>query len=123
MIEIGNPASLLKKAAAASHSGTLSAGLLALAIPAAMAQSIPAFPGAEGFGASASGGRGGAVLAVTRLDADPDGSLPGSLNWALRQQGPRTIVFRVSGVIHGVARIVHGNVTIAARRAASWCAA
>lgn len=98
---------------AAARSGAGAAWLLALAVPAAMAQSIPAFPAAEGFGAIASGGRGGTVLAVTRLDADPGGVLPGSLNWALRQQGPRTIVFRVSGVIHGVARIVHGDVTIA----------
>lgn len=70
---------------AAARSGAGTAWLLALAVPAAMAQSIPAFPGAEGFGAIASGGRGGAVFAVTLLDADPGGVLPGSLNWVLRQ--------------------------------------
>lgn len=73
----------------------------------------PAFPGAEGFGAGATGGRGGQVLIVTRLDADPDGELAGSLNWALRQPGPRYVLFAVSGVIHAPARIVHGDVTIA----------
>lgn len=77
------------------------------------AQSIPAFPGAEGFGAVATGGRGGAVIAVTNLDPDPNGVVPGSLNHALAQSGARTIVFRVSGVIHGIANIKHGNVTIA----------
>ncbi len=72
-----------------------------------------AFPGAEGFGAVATGGRGGAVLFVTTLDPDPAGTVAGSLNWALAQSGPRTIVFKVSGVIHGYANVVHGDVTIA----------
>ncbi|MGE4072967.1 MAG: hypothetical protein AB7E72_17505 [Lysobacterales bacterium] len=78
----------------------------------ALAQ-IPAFPGAEGFGAIATGGRGGVVLEVSTLDPDPSGTIPGSLNWALRQSGPRTVVFRVSGVIHGIANVVHGDLTIA----------
>ncbi len=94
--------------------GTLLPGLLAaLAGPTTLAQGIPAFPGAEGFGAVASGGRGGAVLYVTTLDPDPAGVIPGSLNWALRQSGPRTLLFKVSGVIHGIANVVHGDVTIA----------
>jgi len=78
-----------------------------------VAAQVPAFPGAEGFGAIASGGRGGAVLYVTTLDPDPAGTVPGSLNWALRQSGPRTILFKVSGVIHGIANVVHGDVTLA----------
>ncbi len=73
----------------------------------------PAFPGAEGFGAVASGGRGGAVYYVTTLDPDPTGVIPGSLNHALRQTGPRYVLFKVSGVIHGIGNIVHGDVTIA----------
>lgn len=79
----------------------------------AAAQTLPSFPGAEGFGAIASGGRGGQVLTVTTLAPDPAGQQAGSLNWALRQSGPRTIVFAVSGVIHAYADIVHGDVTIA----------
>lgn len=74
---------------------------------------VPAFPGAEGFGAVATGGRGGQVLYVTTLDPDPTGVVPGSLNHALRQSGPRYVLFKVSGVIHGIANLVHGDVTIA----------
>lgn len=75
------------------------------------AQSLPAFPGAEGFGATATGGRGGRVLYVTSLGTSP--TTPGTLNWALRQTGPRYVLFKVSGVIHAPAEVVHGNVTIA----------
>lgn len=69
----------------------------------------PAFPSAEGFGAGASGGRGGRVIYVTTLDADG----PGSLREALEAAGPRYILFKVSGVIPAIADIVHGDVTIA----------
>lgn len=67
----------------------------------AFGQSIPAFPGAEGFGASASGGRGGRVIYVTNLNA----SGPGSFNDALSQTGPRYILFKVSGVIDAAAEL------------------
>ena len=58
---------------------------------------VPAFPGAEGFGARASGGRGGKVVKVTNLDREG----PGSLAEALMMDEPRIIVFDVSGVIKG----------------------
>ncbi len=54
-----------------------------------------AFPGAEGFGRFATGGRGGKVLEVTTL-ADAG---PGSLRYAVMQTGPRTVVFRIGGTI------------------------
>lgn len=69
----------------------------------------PAFPGAEGFGAQASGGRGGQVIYVTTLA--PSG--PGSLQAALDTPGPRYILFRVSGVIPAAAHLTYDDVTIA----------
>lgn len=81
--------------------------------PVSIVTDIPAFPGAEGFGAAATGGRGGRVIYVTTLDPDPGGEIEGSLNWALAQQGPRIVLFQVSGVINGPAYIRYGDVTIA----------
>lgn len=54
-----------------------------------------AFPGAEGFGRYARGGRGGEIISVTTL-AD---SGPGSLRACIDAEGPRVCVFRVGGVI------------------------
>jgi len=59
------------------------------------AVSVPAFPGAEGFGAGSIGGRGGKVLFVTNLND----SGPGSLRTAAETNGPRTVIFRVSGTV------------------------
>ena len=56
---------------------------------------IPAFPGAEGAGALAVGGRGGAVCKVTNLDD----SGPGSLRNCIDMEGPRIVIFDVGGTI------------------------
>jgi pectate lyase len=74
---------------------------------------LPAFPGAEGFGAVAVGGRGGHVIKVTNLNA----SGPGSLQAACAARGPRIVVFNVGGVIRGDVSIVHSNITIAGQSA------
>jgi pectate lyase len=74
---------------------------------------LPAFPGAQGFGAVATGGRGGSVFKVTHLNA----SGVGSLQWAVNQPGARIVVFAVSGVIQGDIQIPHGNLTIAGQTA------
>jgi len=70
--------------------------------------SLPSFPGAEGFGARTPGGRGGRVIKVTNLNT----SGPGSLQAACSAEGPRIVVFEVSGVIPGDVSIEHGQITI-----------
>ena len=75
-----------------------------------------AFPGAEGYGRYARGGRGGTVYHVTNLSND---MAPGSLVYGLvALKEPRTIVFDVSGIINldFTARFT-SNVTIAAQTA------
>ncbi|MCJ7544379.1 MAG: pectate lyase [Phycisphaerae bacterium] len=74
--------------------------ILAATLPLAVSRAwaVPAFPGAEGFGAGAIGGRGGEVYHVTRLDDDPRDPEVGSLRHAVAA-GDRIIVFDVGGYI------------------------
>lgn len=94
-----------------------------------IAPAQPSFPGAQGFGALATGGRGGKVIKVTSLAEDG----PGTLRAALETSGSRIVVFDVSGVIDlgppnsgdpfdespssNVIVIRSGNVTIAGQTA------
>ncbi|WP_137144837.1 Ig-like domain-containing protein [Mycolicibacterium sp. CR10] len=80
-----------------------------VALALAAASPLAAFPGAEGFGSAATGGRGGSVVYVTNTNA----SGVGSLQWAIDQQGAKYILFKVSGVIDTQIHLTNGNVTIA----------
>ncbi len=74
-----------------------------------------AFPGAQGFGRFARGGRYGRVIEVTNLHD----SGPGSFRDAAEASGPRTLVFRVSGVIplESPITVTHPYLTIAGQTA------
>ena len=92
--------------------------LLAIAVP-ADAQ-VPAFPGAEGYGAYAIGGRAGDVYHVTNLNASGAGSFAEGI--ATVPSTGRTIVFDVSGYIRfpsgsNGTRLTASKVTIAGQTA------
>ena len=76
---------------------------------------VPAFPGAEGEGRWATGGRGGTVYEVTNLDSSGAGSIVDALS-----AGNRTIVFRLSGTIDLPSSVIlqpKSNTTIAGQTA------
>ena len=83
---------------------------------AAQADASSAFPGAQGWAAHATGGRGGQIIRVTTLATDG----PGSFAEAVNRKGPRTVVFEVGGVIDlgtRTLRIVEPDLTIAGQTA------
>ena len=73
-----------------------------------------AFPGAEGYGAYATGGRGCQVVHVTNLNASGTGSLADAVS-----QSNRFVVFDVGGVIDitGSSITIASNITIAGQTA------
>ncbi|MCC9607334.1 GDSL-type esterase/lipase family protein [Blastopirellula sp. JC732] len=58
-------------------------------------RTLLAFPTAEGYGRFAQGGRSGRVLHVTNLNDHG----PGTLREAVEAEGPRTVIFDISGLI------------------------
>ena len=95
-----------------------------------------AFPGAEGYGRFATGGRGedAEVVIVTNLDDDADNPPEGSFRWALQQaveeredpiigtylfKLPLTVVFEVGGIIEldDELRVNRNNLTVAGQTA------
>ncbi len=93
---------------------------------------LPAFPGAEGFGAATTGGRFGHIVVVTNLNDTKDTSSPayqGSFRWAVDHTWPddptdpynqrRIIIFKVGGTIRLVDTLIvsHPFTTIAGQTA------
>lgn len=60
-----------------------------------------AFPGAEGYGRYATGGRGGKTYVVTSLeDCSENNLVEGTFRWAVKQPGKKIVTFAVNGTIY-----------------------
>lgn len=109
---------------AADYVSAMIVALLVCAIPlltqeacAAQSSSLP-FPGAVGWAAATSGGKGGKIIRVTNLNATG----AGSFKEAIETSGPRIVVFDVGGVIdlgRAVLEIREPYLTVAGQTAPS----
>jgi hypothetical protein len=85
---------------------------------------LPAFPGAEGFGSTSVGGRGGIVCKVNTTADGTSGSCSGNtctgtFRYCATRSGARTIIFTIGGtiVLTSGLNITNGNLTIAGQTA------
>src|SRR5690242_3357822 len=77
------------------------------------AAAVSAFPGAVGFGAAATGGRGGTVYHVTNLNDSGSGSFRDAVS-----ANNRIVVFDVGGYVRLASTVlVHSNITVAGQTA------
>src|ERR1700755_1023249 len=87
--------------------------VLTLVLSISLSAQLPAFPGAEGFGKYATGGRFGSVYHVTNLNNSGAGSLRDAVS-----APNRIVVFDVAGVIRITERIVvSANIYLAGQTA------
>ncbi len=95
----------------------VSLSLLLIASTLVLSAQTIAFPGAEGFGKYASGGRGGQVVSITNLNDDGPGSFRHALTLFVDE--PLTITFGIGGIIELKSPLVirRSNLTIAGQTA------
>ncbi|HTB63319.1 MAG TPA: hypothetical protein VK737_06985 [Opitutales bacterium] len=99
--------------AAEEKSADAAAAAAKQAVDTANPKHLPAFPGAEGFGALATGGRGGEIVHVTNLNDSGDGSFRDAVS-----KPNRIVVFDVGGIINITKEVtVSSNTTIAGQSA------
>lgn len=95
--------------------------LLVVTLNVSMLSAQVAFPGAEGGGMYATGGRGGKIFYVTSLEDTKEGdktTKKGTLRWCLDREGPKTILFKVAGIIHLTEPLnISENTTVAGQTA------
>jgi hypothetical protein len=104
-----------KKTVTSYSNNTSSSPATSLEKPTQVQEDAFAFPGAEGFGRNATGGRGGKVIFVTNLNDSGEGSFRA----AVATTGPRYILFKISGTIalNSAINIKNGDLTIAGQTA------
>jgi hypothetical protein len=104
-----------KKTTTSYSNNTSSSPATSLEKPTQIQEDAFAFPGAEGFGRNATGGRGGKVIFVTNLNDAGEGSFRA----AVASAGARYILFKISGTIalNSAISIKNGDLTIAGQTA------